>query len=72
MLLASYYIKDKEKDMNTSDTEYPVKERGMIEEEIHKFEIDNVIQSLQQIDKELEKLALKNSVRFSDTQIYLR
>ena len=53
--------------MNTLDTEYQVNEQGMIIEEIHKFEIDTVIQSLQEIDKEIEKLVLRNGVRLSNT-----
>ena len=44
--------------MNTLKTEYQVNEQGMIVEEIHKSEIDDVIQSIQEIDKEIEKLIL--------------
>ena len=67
MLFAKSYINHKEKDMNTLDTEYRINERGTIEEEIHQLEIDAVIQSLQEIDKEIEKLLFKISISLSDT-----
>ena len=49
--------------MNTLETEYQVNEQGMILEEIHKLEIGDVIQSIQEIDKEIEKLVFKNRSR---------
>lgn len=49
--------------MNTLETEYQVNEQGMILEEIHKLAIDDVIQSIQEIEKEIEKLILKNRFR---------
>lgn len=50
----------KERGMNTLEKEYQVNEQGMIVEEMNKFEVDDVIQSIQGIDKEIEKLVLKN------------
>jgi len=49
--------------MDTLKAEYQVNEQGMILEEIHKLEIADVIQSIQEIDKEIEKLILKNRFR---------
>ena len=50
----------KERGMNTLETEYQVNEQGMIVEAMNKFEVADVIQSIQEIDKEIEKLVLKN------------
>ena len=49
--------------MNTLETEYQINEQGMILEEIYRLEIDDVIQSIQEIDKVIEKLILKNRFR---------
>jgi len=56
-------MKIKVRRMNTLETEHQVNEQGMILEEIHKLKIDDVIQSIQEIDKEIEKLILKNRFR---------
>ena len=46
--------------MNISETEYQINEQGMILEEINEFEIDDVIQSIQEVDKAIEKLVFKD------------
>jgi len=54
-------MKIKMKKMDSLETEYQVNEQGMILEEFRKLEIDDVIQSIQEIEKEIEKLIFKNS-----------
>ena len=46
--------------MNISETEYQINEQGMILEEINEFEIDDVIQSIQEVDNAIEKLVFKD------------
>ena len=53
-------MKNKEKGMNILETEYQINERGMILEEINELEIDDVIQSIQEVDNAIEKLVFKN------------
>ena len=42
------------------EEKYQINEQGMIVEEIDEFEIDDVIQSIQEVDNAIEKLAFKN------------
>ena len=53
-------MKNKEGDMNILETEYQINEQGMILEEINEFEIDDVIQSIQEADNAIEKLVFKD------------
>ncbi len=46
--------------MNILETEYQINEQGMILEEINEFEIDDVIQSIQEADNAIEKLVFKD------------
>jgi len=39
------------------EKKYQINEQGMIVEEINEFEIDDVIQSIQEVDNAIEKLA---------------
>ena len=50
----------KEGGMNILETEYQINEQGMILEEINEFEIDEVIQSIQEVDNAIEKLVFKD------------
>jgi len=53
-------MKNKEGGMNILETEYQINEQGMILEEIKEFEIDDVIQSLQELDNAIKELAFKD------------
>ena len=53
--------------MNILRTEYQINEQGMILEEINEFEIDDVIQSIQEVDNAIEKLVFKNRFMLSNT-----
>jgi hypothetical protein len=65
-------MKNKEGGMNISETEYQINEQGMILEEINEFEIDDVIQSIQEVDKAIEKLVFKDRFMIPNTLTYLR
>ena len=46
--------------MNILETEYQINEQGMIPEEIYEFEIDDLIQSIQEMDSAIEELVFKD------------
>ena len=58
-------MKNKKRGMNILETEYQINEQGMIVEEINEFEIDDVIQSIQEVDNAIDKLVFKNRFMLS-------